>query len=143
MTRPVEFSKFFKLLQIEKEGNSAIKKDIDALLTEFKNHQDCESALEELGQTYITLAYQEIFNYSEKGDLPTICLMDKSEWDILNDKNGIPLPQHLANTMISFAKKNKLVSKLSEKWATPRREIEKNINGMARYITEGFIEILE
>ena len=69
--------------------------------------------------------------------------LTKEEWDELAKKKNCALPVHLANTMINYAKKCNLLEKLSSKWNTSERDIQKHIMPMAAYITEGFIDVLE
>ena len=45
--------------------------------------------------------------------------------------------------MISYVKENKKAKELSKKWNVREGEIRKHITKMARYITEGIIDVIE
>ena len=45
--------------------------------------------------------------------------------------------------MISHVKENKKAKELSKKWNVREGEIKKHITKMARYITEGIIDVIE
>ena len=45
--------------------------------------------------------------------------------------------------MIQFVKENKKAKELSKKWNVREGEIKKHITKMARYITEGIIDVIE
>ena len=45
--------------------------------------------------------------------------------------------------MIGFVKENKKAKELSKKWNVREGEIRKHITKMARYITEGIIDVIE
>ena len=45
--------------------------------------------------------------------------------------------------MIEYIKENKKVKELSNKWNIKEGEIRKHITKMARYITEGIIDVIE
>ncbi len=143
MSKPVEFSKFFKLLFEIRNGDQEQKNSLEGLIDEYRNHGDCDSPLLELGQTFCIIGIEQIFEYSNQGDLKNICDIDKEGWSNLKEEKGSSLPHHLANSMINYAKDNDLSSSLSSKWSVPKGQIQKHINGMARYITEGLIEVLE
>ena len=44
---------------------------------------------------------------------------------------------------INFLKENQLSQKFSSKWNVNKGEVEKHVMPMARYITEGIIDVLE
>ena len=58
-------------------------------------------------------------------------------------KNNCDLPIYLANSMINHVRKSKVLDKIVLKWGTSEREVEKHIMPMARYVTEGLIDVLE
>ena len=99
--------------------------------------------MHELGQIFLSIGIEELFKYANSDDLKLIGKLSKEEWDDLAEKNKGELPTYLANKMITFAKANNLLDKLSLKWSTSRREVQKHVMPMAAYITEGFIDVLE
>jgi len=143
MTKPLEFSKVYKLLNAVKEGDESQKASLESILSEYKKGSNAESFLHELGQSFLYLGIEELFKYANSTDLQFIGKLTKEEWEGLAKENKGELPAHLANTMISFVKDNQLSTKLSFKWETSKREIEKHVMPLAAYITEGIIDVLE
>ncbi len=143
MTKEIEFSEFFKLLNEIKEGDESKQELIGLKITEFKTGEKAESFLQELAQNYLWIGLKELFEFVDSMDLSFIGNLTKEEWDDLAKKNNCDLPVYLANKMINYAKANKFVEKFSLKWKTSEREIEKHIMPMAAYITEGIIDVLE
>ncbi len=141
--KPVEFSKFYRLLNEVKEGQADRKEELDLTLNEFEASENSESPLHQLGQIFIYRGIKELFEYAGTTDVESIGRLEADDWDELTEKWKAELPPHLANSMISYAKKNALSKLISKKWGTPKREIEKNIMGMARYVTEGIIDAIE
>ncbi len=143
VAKPVEFSEFYNLLNRVKEGNSNLEQELNAMVEEYKNNETAESELHELGQVFIYVGLMELYKYTESEDINFIGCIDKEGWDALEEKNKAELPPHLANTMISYAKKNNLSKEIAKKWDKRTREINKHIMGMARYITEGIIDVID
>ena len=44
--------------------------------------------------------------------------------------------------MLSHAKEHDLATKLGKKWELAHNEIEENLDGLAKYVVEGIIEII-
>ena len=143
MTDQIEFSSFFKLLNSIKEGDSEKISILDQKISEFKDGINSTSFLEELGFLYLSLGITELYNFTNKQDLHSIGLIDKEEWESLSIKNEQELPVFLANKMIQYVKENKKAKELSKKWNVREGEIRKHITKMARYITEGIIDVIE
>ena len=143
MTDQVEFSSFYKLLNSIKEGESEQKSLLDEKITEFKNGNNSKNFLDELGSLYLYIGIEELYNYTNIKDLREIGLIDKEGWDALSSENQQELPVFLANKMIEYIKENKKVRKMSNKWKIKEGEIRKHITKMARYITEGIIDVIE
>ncbi len=143
MSDQIEFSSFFKLLNSIKEGDSAKISLLDQKIIEFKNGENSKSFLEELGYLYLSIGITELYSFTDKKDLNAIGLIDKEEWDSLSIKNEQELPMFLANKMIEYVKENKKAKDLSKKWNVREGEIRKHITKMARYITEGIIDVIE
>ena len=143
MSDQIEFSSFYRLLNSIKEGDSEKIPLLDEKISEFKIGINSRSFLEELGFLYLYIGITELYNFTNKEDLHSIGLIDKEEWDSLSIKNEEELPIFLANKMISYVKKNKKAKELSKKWNVREGEIKKHITKMARYITEGIIDVIE
>tara|TARA_B100001250_G_scaffold83995_1_gene69332 strand:- start:348 stop:779 length:432 start_codon:yes stop_codon:yes gene_type:complete len=139
----IEFSSFYRLLNSIKEGDSEKISLLDQKIDEFKNGINSKNFLEELGSLYLYIGITELYNFTNKTDLNSIGLIDKEEWESLSIKNEQELPVFLANKMISHIKENKKAKELSKKWNVREGEIRKHITKMARYITEGIIDVIE
>ena len=143
MTDQIEFSSFYRLLNSIKEGDSEKISLLDQKIIEFKDGINSKSFLEELGSLYIYIGITELYNFTNKKDLHSIGLIDKENWESLSIQNEQELPVFLANKMIGFVKENKKAKELSKKWNVREGEIRKHIIKMARYITEGIIDVIE
>ena len=143
MSDQIEFSSFYKLLNAIKEGESEKISLLDEKINEFKNGINSKSFLEELGSLYLSIGITELYNFTDKKDLHSIGQIDIAEWENLSIKNEQELPVFLANKMIQYVKNNKIAKELSKKWNIREGEIRKHITKMARYITEGIIDVIE
>ncbi len=143
MSKPVEFSKFYNLLNAAKKGEEEINEEFDQKIEELQMTESCESQLHELGQRFLYVGIMELYKYTDSKDFAYIGNLEKSTWEELAKIQKAELPPHLANTMIKYAKENKLSEEISKKWKSSKREIDQHIMRMARYITEGLIDVLE
>ena len=143
MSDQIEFSSFYKLLNSIKEGESEKISLLDEKINEFKNGNKSKSFLDELGSLYLYIGITELYNFTNTKDLHEIGLIDKEGWETLSSTNQQELPVYLANKMIQYIKENKKVKEMSNKWNIKEGEIRKHITKMARYITEGIIDVIE
>ena len=143
MTDQIEFSSFYRLINSIKEGDSEKTSLLDEQINEFKNGKNSKSFLEELGSLYLSIGIKELYAFTNQNDLHSIGLINKEEWETLSIKNEQELPLFLANKMIKYVKENKIAKYLSKKWNVREGEIRKHITKMARYITEGIIDVIE
>ena len=143
MSDQIEFSSFYKLLNSIKEGESEQLSLLDEKISEFKNGNNSKSFLDELGSLYLSIGITELYNFTNTRDLHEIGLIDKEGWETLSSTNQQELPVYLANKMIEYIKENKKVKEMSNKWNIKEGEIRKHITKMARYITEGIIDVIE
>ena len=143
MSDQIEFSSFYLLLNSIKEGDSKKTPLLDEKINEFKNGINSKSFLEELGSLYLSIGITELYNFTDKKDLHSIGQIDIAEWENLSIKNEQELPVFLANKMIKYVKNHKIAKELSKKWNIREGEIRKHITKMARYITEGIIDVIE
>ena len=143
MSDPIEFSSFYRLLNSIKEGDSEKIALLDEKISEFKLGLNSKSFLEQLGSLYLSIGITELYTFTNKKDLNSIGLIDKEGWEKLSIENDQELPLFLANKMIDYVKKNKKTKELSKKWNVREGEIKKHITQMARYITEGIIDVIE
>ncbi len=143
MSDQIEFSSFYKLLNSIKEGKSEQIPLLDETINDFQNGNNSKSFLDELGSLYLSIGITELYNFTNSRDLQEIGLIDKEGWETLSSKNQQELPVYLANKMIEYIKENKKVKEMSNKWNIKEGEIRKHITKMARYITEGIIDVIE
>ena len=143
MSDQIEFSSFYRLLNSIKEGDSEKISLLDEKISEFKNGINSKSFLEELGSLYLTIGITELYDFTNQNDLHSIGLINKEEWEKLSIENEQDLPLFIANKMIKYVKENKITKYLSKKWNVREGEIRKHITKMARYITEGIIDVIE
>ena len=143
MSDQIEFSSFYRLLNSIKEGEMEKIPLLDEKIIEFKNGKNSKNFLEELGYLYLSIGITELYNFTNKKDLQEIGQIDKEGWEILSSTNQQELPVYLANKMIGYIKENKKVKEMSNKWNIREGEIRKHITKMARYITEGIIDVIE
>ena len=143
MTDQIEFSSFYRLINSIKEGESEKTSLLDTKISELKNGMNSKSFLEELGALYLSIGVTELYTFTNKKDLNSIGLIDKEGWEKLSIENEQELSVFLANKMIGYVKKNKKAKELSKKWNVREGEIKKHITQMARYITEGIIDVIE
>ena len=143
MSDQIEFSSFYKLLNSIKEGKFEQIPLLDETINDFQNGNNSKSFLDELGSLYLSIGITELYNFTNSRDLQEIGLIDKEGWETLSSKNQQELPIYLANKMIEYIKENKKVKEMSNKWNIKEGEIRKHITKMARYITEGIIDVIE
>ncbi len=143
MSDQIEFSSFYRLLNSIKQGDSEKISLLDEKISEFKKGINSKSFLEELGYLYLSIGISELYNFTNQKDLHSIGLINKEEWDNLSIQNEQELPVFLANKMIKYVKENKKAKEMSKKWNVREGEIKQHITKMARYITEGIIDVIE
>ena len=143
MTDQIEFSSFYRLLNEIKEGESEKISLLDEKISELKNGLNSKSFLEELGSLYLSIGITELYNFTNQKDLYSIGIIDKEGWENLSIENEQELPLFLAKKMITYVKENKIAKELSKKWNVREGEIRKHITKMARYITEGILDVIE
>ena len=143
MSDQIQFSSFYKLLDSIKEGKSEQMPLLDEKISEFKNGSKSKNFLDELGSLYLYIGITELYNFTNTKDLKAIGLIDREGWENLSSENQQELPLYLANKMIEYIKENKKVAEMSKKWNIKESEIRKHITKMARYITEGIIDVIE
>ena len=143
MSDQIEFSSFYKLLNSIKEGKSEQIPLLDETINNFQSGNNSKSFLDELGSLYLSIGITELYNFTNTKDLQKIGLINKEGWETLSSTNQQELPVYLANKMIEYIKENKKVKEMSNKWNIKEGEIRKHITKMARYITEGIIDVIE
>ena len=55
---------------------------------------------------------------------------------------NIGLPEYMVKSMLSHAKEHKLADKMSSKWDFKIDEIENNLEALAKYVTDGIVDLI-
>ena len=142
MTNPVEFGSFYKLLQAAKEGNKEKIKELEWMLAEYEHAKDAKSAYDELGQIFCHHGVMELYDYTGTDDIEYINSLDNSIWSYLKVRMDVTLQDYMIKSMLTHARDHKLTEKISDKWNFNIDEIEDNIEGLAKYVTDGIVELI-
>ncbi len=143
MSKPIEFGKFYKLLSEVKAGSLKDKQDLDWMLAEYEHATDSNSAYDELGQIFCHIGLMELYAYTGADDITYISELEKAVWDYLQKRYGSTLLESMVIKMKKHSAKHKLAERVSIKWELELSEINQNIDGLANYVAEGIIEVLE
>ncbi len=141
--KPVEFSNFYKVLNAAKQGNTEKKEDLEKMLEIYKDSAGKDGPLHQLGETFIYIGIMRLYEYSDNNNIEIIGSYSKEDWEDLAEEKKAELPPFLANSMINYAKEESLSNRISERWNIKKREIDRNLMQMARYITEGIIDAID
>ena len=143
MAKPVEFAEFYNLLQAVKVGDEKKDEELAWMLAEYEHAKDAKSPYDELGQIFCHHGVMELYEYTGVDNIKFISGLEKQVWDYLEVRMGISLPKYMVGSMTTHANKHELAQKMSVKWETPVEELESNIEGLAQYVAEGIIELLD
>ena len=142
MTNPVEFGSFYQLLQAVRDGNEQKSQELEWMLAEYEHAKESKSAYDELGQIFCHHGIMELYEYTGLDNVQTISSLNSSVWDYLKLRIGCPLTDYMVRSMLAHAKQHELCQKVGEKWKVPNEDIEANIEGLAKYVVEGIIEVV-
>ena len=142
MANAIEFGSFYKLLQAARDGNEERKKELEWMLAEYEHAKDAKNPYDELGQIFCHHGVMELYDYTGTDDIKYINSLNKSVWDYLVIRMNISLSDYMVKSMLSHAKEHKLASKMSSKWNIEIDELENNLEDLAKYVTEGIVELI-
>ncbi len=142
MPSPVEFSSFYQLLQSVKQGNEKEVKELEWMLAEYEHAKESKSAYDELGQIFCHHGIMELYEYTGLDNIQIISDLNTSVWEYLKLRIGSSLEEFMVKSMLSHSKEHGLASKIGKKWDLASSEIEENLEGLARYVSEGIIQII-
>ena len=142
MADPVEFSSFYQLLQSVKLGNEKETKELQWMLAEYAHAKESKSAYDELGQIFCHHGIMELYEYTGLDNIQIISDLNTSVWEYLKLRIGSSLEEFMVKSMLSHSKEHGLASKIGKKWDLASSEIEENLEGLARYVSEGIIQII-
>ncbi len=143
MSKPVEFGEFYKLLEAVKLGNAEKNKELEWMLAEYEHAKDAQSSFDELGQIFCHHGVMELYEYTGLENFGLISSLEKTVWEYLETRMGISLPNYMVRSMIEHANNHKLAAKISTKWETSLQDLELNIEDLAKYVTEGIIDVIK
>ena len=142
MPSPVEFSSFYQLLQSVKQGNEKEVKELEWMLAECEHAKESKNAYDELGQIFCHHGIMELYEYTGLDNFQIISDLNTSVWEYLKLRIGSSLEEFMVKSMLSHSKEHGLASKIGKKWDLASSEIEENLEGLARYVSEGIIQII-
>ena len=142
MTKPIEFSSFYKLLKEVLNGNAQKQNELEWILAEYEHAKDATSAYDELGQIFCHHGVMELYEYTGLDDIKYITSLETPVWKYLKNRMDIDLSKYMIKAMLNHANDHNLTKKLSDKWDTPISEIEENIGDLAQYVTDGIVELI-
>ncbi len=142
MAEPVEFGSFYQLLQSVKEGREDESRELEWMLAEYEHAKESKSAYDELGQIFCHHGIMELYEYTGLDNIQTISKLNSSVWDYLKLRIGCSLADYMVKSMISHSKQHELSKKVGQKWEVSNEDIEENIEGLAKYVVDGIIDIV-
>ena len=142
MAESIEFSSFYQLLQSVKQGNEKEVKELEWMLAEYEHAKESKSAYDELGQIFCHHGIMELYEYTGLDNIQIISDLNNSVWEYLKLRIGSSLEEFMVKSMLSHSKEHGLASKIGKKWDLASSEIEENLEGLARYVSEGIIQII-
>ena len=142
MADPVEFGSFYKLLKAVIDGNEEKSKELEWMLAEYEHAKDATSAYGELGQIFCHHGIMELYDYTGTDNIKYINSLDTSVWNYLKVRMNIGLPEFMVTSMLNHAKDHSLAMKISNKWDFKIDEIEDNLEALAKYVTDGIVDLI-
>ncbi len=143
MSKPIEFSDFYRLLTEVKRGDQKKKEELDWLLAEYEHAKGSEGAYDELGQIFCHIGVMELYEYTGVDNITFISKIESSIWDYLIVRVGEELDDYLVKKMVSHCENHNLAEKISKKWDFPEKELIENIKGLAVYVAQGIVEVVK
>ena len=142
MTGPIEFGSLDKLLKAAKLGNKEKIQELGWVLAEYEHAKDATSPYDELGQIFCHHGVMELYDYTGIDNIEYIANLKNSVWEYLNFRMNSSLKDYMIKSMLNHAKSHNLAEKISVKWDFDMSEFETNIEGLAKYGSEGSIELI-
>ena len=142
MANAIEFGSFYKLLQAARDGNEEKNKELEWMLAEYEHAKDATSAYDELGQIFCHHGVMELYDYAGTDDIRYITSLDNSFCNYLQVRMETSLQDYMIKSMLNHAKEHQLANKISKKWDFQVDEIQNNIEDLAKYVTEGIVELI-
>ena len=142
MTKPIEFSDFYRLLNSVKAGDKGEEEKLEWLLAEYEHAKNSSSPFDELGQIFCHIGIMEVYSYTGVDNIGFISKLEKVVWDYLEIRMGNKLSEQIIKKMKSHCEQHELVDKISKKWDFPEQELTNNVDGLAKYVADGILEVI-
>jgi len=142
MSKPIEFSAFYKILRQATEGNSQKNKELQWILAEYEHAKDATNAYDEIGQIFCHHGVMELFDYTGLEDLKLIQSLENSVWKYLGLRMNINLFDYMVKSMLKHASEHSLSKKMASKWEVSDSDLSNNLEDLAKYVAEGIVEIV-
>ena len=142
MANPVEFGSFYKLLKSVRDGNKEKSKELEWMLAEYEHAKEATSAYDELGQIFCHHGVMELYDYTGTDNIKYINSLDTSVWEYLKVRMNVGLAEYMVASMLNHAKDHALANKMSTKWDFKVDEIENNLEALAKYVTDGIVDLI-
>ena len=84
----------------------------------------------------------ELYEYTGIDDIKSISRLETSVWDYLKVRTKESLSNYLIRKMKSHCKEHDLTKKISTNWKHSEDELTQNVDGLAKYVTEGIVEVV-
>ena len=142
MAEPVVFGSFYQLLKSVKQGSEERIKELEWMLAEYEHAKESKNAYDELGQIFCHHGIMELYEYTGIDNIQIISSFENSVWNYLKLRMNYSLSQYMIKSMVDHAKQHDLAEKISEKWEVSTEEIQENMEGLAKYVAEGIVEVI-
>ncbi len=142
MAEPVEFGSFYQLLQSVKKGSEERIKELEWMLAEYEHAKESKSAYDELGQIFCHHGIMELYEYTGIDNIQLISKFEESVWSYLKLRMNYSLSEYMIKSMVAHAEEHDLAKKMSNKWEVSTEEISENMEGLAKYVTDGIVEVI-
>ena len=142
MTKPIEFGSFYKLLSEVIKGNHQSKKELECLLAKYEHAKEATSAYDELGQIFCHHSLMELYKYTGVDEIDYITRLDNKVWEYLNKRMDKNLREYIIEKLIKHSNQHNLTNKISTKWGTTMNELDENIEGLAEYVVDGIMDLI-
>ena len=142
MSGQIEFSKFYKKLRLAKKADYDESVKLKEFLSEYIKEEPLTGVYDELGRKFCEKGIRELTSYTGLDDISKIGSLARPVWEYLELRNGKNLFNYIVQNILEESIRNNDKQNLSSKWKTSEKEIDKNTEDLAKYITEGIVEII-
>ena len=95
------------------------------------------------GQIKKHIAINEVYEYTGMSNIKEIGNLTRPVWDYLTKRNGNNMHDYIVEKILDESLEKGYKTTLSKKWKVKIEEIDKNLEDLAKYVTEGIVDIIE